>query len=282
MKNKYYQLTINEEFNAKDVRTLLRYYGLSKKSIYLIELNKGVLINYKPATTFTILKLSDQLMLDLTSINQKAVTPVDEPIDIVYEDDALLVVNKQARLLVHSDGVEIDTLNNRVANYKNQIENPYEILPCHRIDTDTTGMVVFGKNPLVVSYLSQLFENRQIKKTYHSIVNNEFDDLEGVIDLPLSGDRHSNKQVIASNGQYAYTTYKVLKNGERPLVEISITGGRKHQIRAHMAYIGHGVVGDKIYSRDDSNIMYLHFSEAEFIHPTTLTMIKISCKPQFL
>ena len=63
MKNKYYQLTINEEFNAKDVRTLLRYYGLSKKSIYLIELNKGVLINYKPATTFTILKLSDQLML---------------------------------------------------------------------------------------------------------------------------------------------------------------------------------------------------------------------------
>ena len=198
-----------------------------------------------------------------------------------YEDDYILIVNKPHKILVHPDGNTSKTLMNAVHNYlSKKVENTFAY-PVHRIDFDTTGIVVFAKDPLTLSFLSTEIENHNLIKKYVCLCYNRFPSLSGKIEKNISKDRHSKKQIISKNGKEAISYYKVLENGSVSKVEVTIIHGRTHQIRVHMQSINHPLLGDKIYGKDDGYDLKLHFKNISFFHPFKGEKIFIECEEQF-
>ncbi|HCZ23987.1 MAG TPA: hypothetical protein DHV05_03920 [Acholeplasmataceae bacterium] len=142
------------------------------------------------------------------------------------------------------------------------------ILPAHRIDVETSGMVLFAKHPLALSYLSQLFERKEIDKTYTCLVKGPLLKEKGTIKTKIAQDRHSSKMIPNPAGVEAITHYQLVSL-EDPFVRlhVSIETGRKHQIRAHLASIGYPIVGDALYSGFRAERLMLHFGEVSFKHP---------------
>ena len=187
----------------------------------------------------------------------------------------MLIIDKPIKLLVHSDGQTHDTLTNYVKyHYQDHVE---AILPAHRLDYDTSGLIIFGKHPLSIAYLSYLFEQQDIEKTYQAVVLGTVKDEKGQIDKPIGKDRHSNKQRVSLMGKPALTSYKVIKRlKDKTLLEVMIAGGRKHQIRVHLSYMGHPIVGDLLYNqiKHESQRLMLHFKKVKFVHPATRKIIE--------
>lgn len=266
----------------KSIRAFLESHYISKSTIYKLESSKKLLINgvFQPFSKFIV--KDDVITVDFSDIRPHTVEPVPGPVEIIYEDQDLVILNKPIEILVHTDGVTSDTLTNRLAFHYAKKGYPYPVLPVHRIDLDTSGMVIFAKHPLSHSYLSHLFEHQNIVKIYTCLAENPFQENHGVIHTSIGSDRHSNRQIITPNGQKALTKYKVIETfPEYSKVLVEIKGGRKHQIRVHMASIGHPVVGDSMYGHRTNGRMMLHFSSVEFIHPRTLKSFKMTSKEPF-
>lgn len=275
------KIVINDKFQGLNVFKFLDKFYLSKKMINKLAVNKLISINDHFENFDYVLQDNDIICFNLNTIEPNNVIPYQGKIEIVHEDEDLLIVNKPPFLLVHSDGNTLDTLANRVSYYA--IKKGYEgrITHIHRLDYETSGMVLFAKHFLAYSYLSTLFETREIKKTYLCYCHNRFKNNNGVIDAKIGKDRHENKQRISKTGKDALTKYKVLENGSISKVEVEIVGGRKHQIRVHMASINHPLVGDKIYGHDEEKRLLLHFQEVSFIHPRSCKLVKYICPPEF-
>ena len=215
------------------------------------------------------------------NIEIEEIEPYAFDIKVIYEDSHIIIVDKPANILVHSDGNTNNTLTNAVKHYlnkKNEICNAY---PIHRLDYETTGIVIFAKNKLMLSYLSVSIEKHELLKKYICLCQNPFSSKQGVINSPIAKDRHSNKQIVVKTGKEAESIYKVIKNGKISKVEVQIKHGRKHQIRVHMASIGHPIVGDKIYGNNQKESLKLHFWYVEFIHPYTKEKMMVKCKEKF-
>lgn len=215
------------------------------------------------------------------NIEIEEIEPYAFDIKVIYEDSHIIIVDKPANILVHSDGNTNNTLTNAVKHYlnkKNEICNAY---PIHRLDYETTGIVIFAKNKLMLSYLSVSIEKHELLKKYICLCQNPFSSKQGVINSPIAKDRHSNKQIVVKTGKEAESIYKVIKNGKISKVEVQIKHGRKHQIRVHMASIGHPIVGDKIYGNNQKESLKLHFWYVEFIHPYTKEKMIVKCKEKF-
>lgn len=261
---KHIIITVDQRHTKKSVKAFFEYANVGKKTIHFLKMANAISVNGIKANDTFILKENDKLVIDYTNMPATTVTPFESDIIIVYEDDHIVVVDKPTKLLVHEDGQTIDTLTNRVNAYYQALGYPFSVLPAHRIDYETSGMVVFGKHPFSLSYLSNLFEQRSIKKIYQAIVEGDFIKKEGKIDAPIGAHRHENIMMVSSTGKKATSLYKVInKNGNENLVEIEIIGGRKHQIRVHMAHIGFPIKGDPIYGIK-SDRLYLHFYKVSF------------------
>lgn len=263
------------------LRKFLESFFLSKALIYKYELHQALRLNGKVAKLYQLLKAGDTLEVDLTFYPSTLPISVNKPITLLYEDEDILIVHKPRGVLVHTDGVSNDTLTNYVRYEAEQKNYHTPILPAHRLDVDTSGVLLFGKHPLAQSYLSSLFETHAIKKVYHAWVEGKFKDQEGRIDLPIGKDRHSSKQRVTSSGKNAVTWYKVLETkGDKTRIEITIEGGRKHQIRVHFAHIHHPVVGDELYGTKHQGLM-LHAYSLSFIHPRTHEPFSVTCNAPF-
>lgn len=261
---KHIKITVIQKHAKKSVKAFFEYANVGKKTIHLLKMANAISVNGIKVNDTYILKEDDRLLIDYTNIPFTTVTPFESDIIIVYEDDHIVVVDKPTKLLVHEDGQTIDTLTNRVNAYYQALGYPFSVLPAHRIDYETSGMVVFGKHPMSLSYLSNLFEQRSIKKIYQAIIEGDFDIKEGRIDAPIGNHRHENVMMVSSTGKKATSLYKVIKKvGNDYLVEIEIIGGRKHQIRVHMAHIGFPIKGDLLYGIK-SDRLYLHFYKVSF------------------
>lgn len=272
----------NRAYTDKSIRAFLESHYISKSTIYKLESSKKLLINgvFQPFARF--LAADDIITIDFSDISSSPVEPFPGDIAIIYEDEDLVILNKPVQLLVHTDGNTIDTLTNRLAYHYQRIGYTYPVLPVHRIDVDTSGMVIFAKHPLAHSYLSHLFESQTIVKMYTCLCENPFKENHGMIRTSIGSDRHSNRQIISSSGQSAMTKYQVLEVYENvSKVSVEIKGGRKHQIRVHMASIGHPIVGDSLYGHRSNGRMMLHFSSVSFIHPRTLQPFQMTCKELF-
>lgn len=270
--------TVSKSFDQKTLKDFFDFYHVGKKNQYKLTL-RGVYIDGIKAHTQMKLKDNQQITIDF---EDEIVQGNSLSIDIVYEDEDILIVNKPIDLLVHSDGVAQDDLNARVASYMNQKGYTLSVLPAHRLDKDTSGMVIYAKHPLALSYLSFLFENHDIEKTYVALTSPGVRQKRGRIDKAIGASRHDDKQIIVSTGQSALSTYEVISDsGEYARLNVSILGGRKHQIRVHLAFIGHPILGDRLYGGQPFERLALHFHKVRFIHPRTLKPVVFECKVPF-
>lgn len=207
---------------------------------------------------------------------------IKKSIAILYEDEDIIIINKENSCLVHSDGQSIDTVANHLSYYYVKSCQNLTVRPVHRLDYETSGMVIFAKNFLSHAYLSYLLENRKIIKVYECLCENSFKEKVGIINANIGKNRHEDKQIITKKGQSALTKYKVMSNKETlSMLEVTIKTGRKHQIRVHLSSIKHPIVGDVMYGARPSDRLYLHFSYIKFVHPRTMKTFEYQCKSNF-
>ena len=238
-------------------------------------------INNKPSYLNSIIHTGEHIEIFIKeTVANESLVPVQLDFDIVYEDEDILLVNKPANMPIHQS---INNYENSLANalayyYRNE-SSPFIFRCINRLDKDTSGLTLIAKNPLSAAILSKAMKERQIKRTYTAIVEGIFNDKEGRIEAPIARKKESciERCVDFENGQRAITNYKVIKELEnsRSLVEFSLETGRTHQIRVHMKYLGHPLLGDILYNPDDKTMerQALHAGKLIFLHPIKLKEI---------
>mgnify|MGYP000997831752 CR=1 FL=1 len=251
------------------VREFIEAFGVSKKTTYKQEMYNLIRVNGEIKKLHDRVKENDIISFKLAPLDG-AVKPYNGEVKIVYEDEDLVIVNKPSGLLIHEDGNTFNTLTNRLNFHYQQQGIDYPVLPAHRLDYDTSGIVVFAKHFMSLADLSKQFEDQSVKKIYVAMVDNLMTKKEGQITYKIGKDRHSKKQVVTDTGKDASTYYKVINEFEnQSKVEVEIKGGRTHQIRVHMAYIGHTLVGDVLYGKTPNSRLLLHFKKITLRHPRT-------------
>ena len=214
-------------------------------------------------------------------------------LNILYEDNDVIVVNKDKGIVVHpAPGNYNGTLVNGLLYHCTDLSGINGVIRpgiVHRIDKDTSGVLVIAKNDEAHNSLAEQFKEHSIKREYYALVEGRFSTLEGIVDKPLGRDKKDRiKMSIREDGKRAVTHYEVLEQYDKgvALVKCTLETGRTHQIRVHMASIGHPLVGDPIYGykRQKFNIdgQALHAKTLGFIHPTTKEYIEFdSDLPQY-
>ena len=270
-----FKLRIIDKFQNLSIKELLETFHFSKSKIYLFNNENAFFVNQKNVDENYILNLNDLLEIEL---NEKIdLQPIETNLEIAYEDDYYLIVNKPRDILVHDDGNGKITLNNLVAGYYKSHHIRRKIRSCNRLDYETTGLVIYAKDPISEASMNYMILERQIEKKYYALCENCFSKKEGIIDLPIARNRHdSQKMIVNKNGKEAKTYFKVLVNGSISLVDITLLTGRTHQIRVHLNYINHPLIGDKLYGNGKNLTLLLQSYSLRFCSPFTNKEILIT------
>lgn len=226
----------------------------SRSYIEKLIVNNLVKVNSETVKKSHLLQKGDDIEIDIPPAEKKKLTPEKIELDICYEDDDLAVVNKPAGLTVHpAPGNRSGTLVNALLYHFNELSHGYE--PdrpgiVHRLDKDTSGLIMVAKNDRTQSLLSQMFQNREIDKWYRAILVNLPPHEEGIIETNIArSKKNRTKMTIAQNGKKAISTYKVLEYYDYfSYVEVKLLTGRTHQIRLHCAHLNCPVLGDDTYA----------------------------------
>lgn len=248
---------------------------LSKKTIHLLKQNKDYTVNKRYVVSSTILLKGDQLTIKAYQEDDGMYPPVYKDLDIIYEDEFLLVVNKPPFINIYPDHPhKIDSLSNIVSGYYHQCGLNIPIRYIHRLDYETSGLILFCKCFLIQSLLDYQLSTKAIQRDYLAIVEGNFHDNQlHTIHKPIGKNRHhSQKMMISSTGKDACTHYQCLSMSKHlSLIKCSLETGRKHQVRVHMAAIGHPILGDQLYNQKSHliNRQALHAYQLKFIHPIT-------------
>lgn len=259
---------LKAEFSMSD-RLLLKLKKLDK-----IYLNGNVTSVNHPVLENNLI----ECYLDYEEDNSNIV-PTEMPLNIIYEDEAYIVVNKPAGIPVHpSMDHYTDSLSNGIAFYFNQIGLKKKIRPVNRLDKDTSGIVIFAKNEYIQECLVRQMKSKGFIKRYIAVVNGNLDNLEGTINAPIARKEGSIiERCVSETGDIAITHYKVLKRKtDFDIVECILETGRTHQIRVHFAYLGHSLLSDTLYGTSSSliNRQALHAYKVEFTHPLSKKKVK--------
>ena len=227
------------------------------------------------------LRLNDKLEIKNIDLNIKETTSSIEPenidIDIVYEDKSLLVINKKEGMSVHCSSQETSsTLVNALLYHVKDFdffEDKSRVGIIHRLDKDTSGLLIVGKNAKIIDNIQNQFKNRTVTKTYHALVTGNTRYQKERIDLPIGRHpKYRKKMCVRDDGRNSITEYEVITNFDKyGLLKINLLTGRTHQIRVHLSYKGYPVAGDKIYSKSSEKYdrLMLHAKSISFIHPIT-------------
>ena len=243
-----------------------------------------VLVNGKEVKASLILSEADELFVKDGFIKEASFEAEDIPINIVYEDDDLLVINKKSGMVVHpGNGNTSGTLVNALMHYTKNLSNKEAFRPgiVHRIDKDTSGLMLVAKNDKAHDILAEGFKNKTIKREYIALVCGVIGEDSGVIDAPIGRDTKDRKKmcVTSENSKKAVTHFKVLKRYEHyTLLRLILDTGRTHQIRVHMKYIGHPVYNDPVYGKAYNDFgQFLHSASIDFEQPTTHEHLHFEC-----
>lgn len=260
---------------------------LSRNKIQKLLENGHILVNQKSVNNNYKVSLGDKIeILDTKSVEIPDLLPSDIPVDIVYEDDDLLVINKKSGMVTHpAPGNYENTLVNALL-YKYNLSND-SIRPgiVHRLDKDTSGLMLVAKNDYTHDKLSKMIQDKVVERYYLALVEGTFNHETGTIDAPIGRDPiNREKQIVtANNSKKAITHFKVLKRyANYTLIECKLETGRTHQIRVHMNYIKHPVVGDPLYGKKIKNSDFgqlLHSYKIHFPHPRTGKILEFQVEP---
>lgn len=275
------EFKILKEYDSLTIKDFLKRNNVGRGKIEEIRNNHSVKVNSKEVNLDYILKKDDFIRFDIQEkINYK---PYFKFLDVVYEDEYLVIVNKEAGMLIYSDNEEDITLVNLVAAYYYEHKIFRKVRYVHRIDISTSGIVIFAKDFLTQSILDYLISTHELKRYYLALCMNHFSKKEGDINLPISKDRHENNKYRVSNSEKSkkcLTHYEVIKTFKNySLVRLLLQTGRTHQIRVHMSYINHPLLGDELYGGSSSLISRcaLHSYKVKFVHPITHSFLECIC-----
>lgn len=238
---------VSKKKDGCSLKELFNDFHLAKNRFnYLID-NKKIMVNDTIVTKRDyILKCKDVLNVDLSDFKVQEYHPIRYNLEIIYEDDYLLVVNKPSGVIIYDDEIK-PTMANYISYYYQKTGQSCGVRHVHRLDKYTSGLLVYAKDMITHAYLSNLFEEKDIKKEYYAKVFGIINE-SGHVDKKISRNRHNNLMITSDNGLDALTIYKPLvHNNNNTLLDVQIKSGRKHQIRVHMASIGHPLVGDVDY-----------------------------------
>lgn len=258
--------------------------GISRSTVKKMIDEGFVLVNWKEVKASLILSVADELFVKDGFIKEASFEAEDIPINIVYEDDDLLVINKKSGMVVHpGNGNTSGTLVNALMHYTKNLSNKEAFRPgiVHRIDKDTSGLMLVAKNDKAHDILAEGFKNKTIKREYIALVCGVIGEDSGVIDAPIGRDAKDRKKmcVTSENSKKAVTHFKVLKRYEHyTLLRLILDTGRTHQIRVHMKYIGHPVYNDPVYGKAYNDFgQFLHSASIDFEQPTTHEHLHFEC-----
>lgn len=268
---------ITRDDNNKSLIQWLQEFYISKKNINTLVENKLIMVNNDVVSLNTILQTNDLVSINLVEFENNNYLQYKKEIEILYEDEDILVVNKPTKILIHPDGFCEQTLGNVISFYYHRINLNRSIRHIHRLDFETSGCLIYAKHFLAQSFLEQQIENRLVKRFYTAICHGKVNQKEGTINSPIGRNRHrSGEYIVTKNGKEALTHYKLLKYAKGlSLLEIQIETGRTHQIRVHLNSVGHPIVGDKVYGKKENIRLMLHASKVEFIHPRSRQRIEV-------
>ena len=268
---------INSEYAGYSIDKYLKAHGYSSANITAIKkMPNNVVIDGEWVHMNRKLQAGEVLTVNISEDDSsEKIPPVKMDLDIVYEDEDIIVINKPAGLPIHpSLNHYEDSLANGLAYYYEAQNKPFIFRCANRLDKNTSGLTVIAKHLVSGNILSTMVKNREFHREYYAIVRGHLDEPEGTIDAPIGrvDDSIITRQVDFKIGERAITHYKVIdeKNGHS-LISIHLETGRTHQIRVHFKYIGHPLIGDHLYNPDFEYMtrQALHSHKISFIHPIT-------------
>ena len=268
---------ISQEFNNYTIENFLKAHGYSSANITAIKkMPNNIVIDGEWVHMNRKLLAGETLTVNISEDeSSEKIPPVKMDLDIVYEDEDIIVINKPAGLSIHpSLNHYEDSLANGLAYYYEAQGKAFIFRCANRLDKNTSGLTVIAKHLVSGNILSTMVKNRQFHREYYAIVRGHLAESKGTIDAPIGrvSDSIITRQVDFEKGERAVTHYKVIeeKNGHS-LVSIHLETGRTHQIRVHFKYIGHPLIGDHLYNLDMEwiNRQALHSHKISFAHPIT-------------
>src|SRR6185503_4922686 len=264
--------------------------GWSRARLQRLIDDEDVLVNAKPAKPSYKLRVNDEVEVELSVSASASFAPEDIPLEIIYEDETVAVVNKPAGLVVHpAAGIHSGTLANALAFHFQQLPSGKEVVRpgiVHRLDRDTSGLLVVAKTESALEKLADQFRDRMVFKSYVALVHGRVEAESTKIDQPLARDpANRTRMAVVRGGRPAISIVRVRHRDQRfTLVDVELKTGRTHQIRVHLLWLKHPVVGDDTYGggRDNSvqdarlrarirNVgrQFLHAEKLGFVHPVT-------------
>jgi len=238
-----------------------------------------VTVNRQPSKPSYRVQVGDKVVVCIPAEMPAPVAPENIPLDVIYEDDVLLVVNKPAGMVVHpAYGHASGTLVNAVLAHCPQVVDvggPDRAGVVHRLDKDTSGLILVAKDDATRAALQRQFKRRQVAKTYLALVEGQVQPREGVVEAPVGRDKRQRKKMaVVRSGREARTLYRAIEYfADYTLLEVRPHTGRTHQVRVHLAWLGYPVVGDAIYGRRRQRLLrarhFLHAARIRFSHPAT-------------
>jgi 23S rRNA pseudouridine1911/1915/1917 synthase len=252
--------------------------------------DEDVLVNSKRAKPSYKLRVSDEIEVELIASASTSFIPEDIPLEVIYEDDTVAVVNKPAGLVVHpAAGINSGTLANALAFHFQQLPESGEVPRpgiVHRLDRDTSGLMVVAKTESALEKLADQFRDRTVFKSYLALVHGRVEAETGKIDQPLARDpSNRTRMAVVKGGRQALSLFQVRRRYQRfTLLDVELKTGRTHQIRVHLSWLKHPVVGDETYGGGRDNSIqdarlrarirnlgrhFLHAEQLGFVHPVT-------------
>lgn len=288
------ELEVVEQVNKRiDAYMSGKYEDISRVAIQrLLETGK-ILVNGKKVKASYKVQVNDKITMEEEKAVEIELKAQDIPVDIIYEDSDIIVVNKPKGMVVHpANGNPDGTLVNAIMSIcKDSLSGiGGEIRPgiVHRLDKDTSGILIVAKNDKAHINLSEQIKEHKVKKTYIALVKGIVKENNATINMPIGrSEKDRKKMAVTKKGKEAITHFKVLKRYDKyTLLEINIETGRTHQIRVHLSQIGYPIVGDEVYSKgkNEWNVkgQCLHAKSLDFKHPITNENMHLEAKiPQY-
>ena len=291
------KIKINEKDVGKRIDSLIPNIEseISRSMVQKLIAENNIKVNNEKTKSSYKLKLNDEIEINIPEAKEIDLKAQDIPLDIIYEDKDIIVINKPKGMVVHpANGNPDGTLVNAImAICKDSLSGiGGEIRPgiVHRLDKDTSGLLIVAKNDKAHVNMSEQIKNHEVKKTYIALVRGVVKENEATINMPIARSKKDRKKMdVDKNGKEAITHFKVLgryKN-KYTLLKINLETGRTHQIRVHLSYIGYPIIGDEVYSNGknewDVKGQCLHAWKLEFMHPITGKKISLEAEiPEYL
>ena len=283
------EIIVNEGENKRIDSYLSDKEDMSRVKIQRLIENSKILVNGKNVKVSYKIQSNDVITIEEEELKEVEVTGQNIPIEIIYEDNDIIVVNKPKGMVVHPangnpDGTLVNAILSKCKGSLSGIGGKIRPGIVHRLDKDTSGIIIVAKNDKAHINLSEQIKEHKVEKTYIALVKGIVKENGATINMPIARSKNDRKKMaVDKDGKNAITHFKVLKRYDKyTLLEVKIETGRTHQIRVHLSKIGYPIVGDSVYSngKNEWNIkgQMLHAKSLKFKHPITSTQMQLTAE----